>query len=118
MREAFHSGSACLSGYPLSRLDMHGMKRLLSVLDIKADRIHHTIGAGKHIGDRPIVVDIGLDRLKLRIIETEQLVPAIRVPGCNPYGKPMLTEMSSNATAEEPGSAKHSDSALVDRRHG
>jgi hypothetical protein len=51
MGEALHSGSACLSRYPFGRHDMHGMKSLLSVLDVKTDRIHHTVSAGKRIGD-------------------------------------------------------------------
>ena len=51
MREPLHSSAACLRCYPLGRLDMHGMKGLLSMLDVKTDRIHHTIGASKCIGD-------------------------------------------------------------------
>jgi hypothetical protein len=30
---------------------MHGMKGLLSVLDVKTDRVYHTVSAGKAIGD-------------------------------------------------------------------
>ena len=56
------------------------MKRLLSVLDVKTDRIHHTVSAGKGIGDRPLVVNVGRDRLKLRIIKSEQTVLQIRMP--------------------------------------
>lgn len=59
---------------------MHGMKRLLSVLDVKTDRIYYTESAGKGIGDRPLVVNVGRDRLKLRIIKSEQPVPPIRMP--------------------------------------
>jgi hypothetical protein len=117
MDQPFRSGSACLSGYPFGRLDMHGMKRLLSMLDVKTDCIHHTVSASKGVGDGPIVVDVGLDRLKLRIIKTKQLVPPIGMPGCNPYGKAVPAEAPRNATAEEPGSAEHSDGALVSRRH-
>ena len=80
MCEPFHSGSACLSGYPLGRLDMDGMKRLRSVLDVKADRIHHSVSSVNSIGHRPIIVNIGFDRLKLRIIKTEQPVSAIGMP--------------------------------------
>jgi hypothetical protein len=55
------------------------MKRLLSVLDVKTDRIYHTESAGKGIGDRPLVVNVGRDRLKLRI-KSEQPAPPIRMP--------------------------------------
>ena len=80
MREPLHSGSACLSCYPLGRLDVHGMKRLPSTLDVKTDRIYHPVGACKCIGHGPLVVNVGCDRLKLRIIKTEQPVPPIRMP--------------------------------------
>ena len=33
------------------QIDMHGMKRHLSVLDVKTYRIYHTESAGKGIGD-------------------------------------------------------------------
>jgi hypothetical protein len=49
--EPLDSGSVCLSCYPFGRLDMHAMKRLLSVLDVKTDRIYHTESARKCIGD-------------------------------------------------------------------
>ena len=51
MREPLHSGSVCLSCYPLGRLDVYGMKGLLSVLDVKTDRIYHAVSASKCIGD-------------------------------------------------------------------
>jgi hypothetical protein len=35
----------------LSRLDMNGMKSILSMLDVKANRIYNAIGAGKRIRD-------------------------------------------------------------------
>jgi hypothetical protein len=49
--EPLDSSSACLSCYLCGRLDMHGMKGFLSVLDVKADRIYHTVSAGNGIGD-------------------------------------------------------------------
>ena len=67
MGEAFHSGSACLSGNPLGRLDMYGMKRVLSRLDVKADRIHDGKGAGDGRRDRAVVIDIGANRFNLGI---------------------------------------------------
>ena len=51
MDDPFGSGSTRLSRYPLGRLDVHGMKCLLSVLNVKTDRIYHPVGAGKCIGD-------------------------------------------------------------------
>jgi hypothetical protein len=49
--EPFDSGSMRLSCYPLGGLDVHGMKSLLSVLDVKTHRIYHPVSAGKCIGD-------------------------------------------------------------------
>jgi hypothetical protein len=45
------SGPVRLGCYPLSRLDVNGMKSLPSVLDVKADRIYNAIGAGERLGD-------------------------------------------------------------------
>jgi hypothetical protein len=50
---------------------------ILSVLNVKADRIYNNVSAGKRIRDRPLVSNIGLDRSKLRIIRTESSVAPI-----------------------------------------
>ena len=50
------------------------------MLDVKTDRIYNAIGAGKRIGDRPLVVNVGLYGLKLRIIRTKLSVSPIRMP--------------------------------------
>ena len=68
MNEPFDSGPVRLSRYPLGGLDMYGMKRLLSVFDVKADRVYDGVSAGKRIRDRPFVVNVGVDGSKLRII--------------------------------------------------
>jgi hypothetical protein len=80
VNEPIDSGTVCLSRYPLGRLDVNGMKSLLSVLDVKTDRIYNAIGAGKRICDRPLVVNVGLYGLKLRIIRTKLTMPPIRMP--------------------------------------
>jgi hypothetical protein len=49
--EPIDSGTACLSRYPLGRLDVNRMKILLSVLYVKANRIYNAVGAGKRIRD-------------------------------------------------------------------
>jgi hypothetical protein len=40
-----------LSRYPLGSLDVNGMKSLLSVLDVKANRIYNAVDPGKRIRD-------------------------------------------------------------------
>jgi hypothetical protein len=40
-----------LNCYPLSRLDMNGMKSLRSVLDVKTDRIYNAVSAGQRLRD-------------------------------------------------------------------
>jgi hypothetical protein len=62
---------ACLSGDPLRRFDMDGMKRFPSVLDVKTNRIHDAVSAGHRISDGSFVMNIGFDGLKLRVIESE-----------------------------------------------
>ena len=52
----------------------------MRLLDVKTDRIYNAIGAGKRIRDRPLVVNVGLYGLKLRIIRTKLTMPPIRMP--------------------------------------
>ena len=49
MNESLDSDPARLRCHPLSRLDMNGMKSLLSVLDVKTNRIYNTVSASKRI---------------------------------------------------------------------
>ena len=51
MNKPLDSGPVRLGCYPLSRLDVNGMKSLLFVLDVKANRIYNAVGAGKRIRD-------------------------------------------------------------------
>jgi hypothetical protein len=44
-------GPARLSCYPLGGLNVHGVQSLLSVLDVKTDRIYNAVSAGKRIRD-------------------------------------------------------------------
>jgi hypothetical protein len=55
------------------------MKRLPATLDVKADRIDHAVGAGDRTGDRALIVNVGFDRLKLRIVRSEQLSASLRM---------------------------------------
>ena len=80
MNEPIDTGTECLSRNPLGRLDVNGMKSLLSVLDVKTDRIYNAVRAAKPIRNRSLVVNIGLDGLQLRTIRTKQSVPPIRMP--------------------------------------
>ena len=80
MDQPLDPGLVCLSCQPLGTLDVQGLKSLRSVLDVKTDRIHHTISADNGIGDGPFIVDVGLDRLEMRIIEREQTRSPIRMP--------------------------------------
>ena len=80
MNQPFDSGPARLRCHPLGRIDVNGMKSLLSVLDVKTDRIYNAVRTAKRIRNRSLVVNIGLDGLQLRIIRTKQSVPPIRMP--------------------------------------
>jgi hypothetical protein len=51
VNEPIDTGTECLSRYPLGSIDVNGMKSLLSVLDVKANRIYNAVGAGKRIRD-------------------------------------------------------------------
>jgi len=78
--EPFDSDPVRLNRHPLRRLDMYGMKSLLSAFDVKADRIDRRVGAGQHVGNPPLVSNVGLDRLKTRIVGTEEFATAVRMP--------------------------------------
>ena len=58
-------------------------------------------------------MNVGRDRLKLRIIQSEQPVSSIRMPRCNPNGKAVLAEMPNNAAAEKSGSAENGNGATA-----
>jgi hypothetical protein len=58
-----------------------------------------------------------LHQLELRVIASEQPATAVWMPRQNPNGKIMLAKLADNATAEKPGSAEYSDSAIVRVRH-
>jgi hypothetical protein len=75
------------------------------------------VGAGNRIGNRPLVVNVGLDRSKLRIIDAEQAATSIRMPRCDPHRKRPLPQSTNDAAAEKPGSAEHGDGAIVGGRH-
>jgi hypothetical protein len=77
--EPLHPGEACLSGYPLRRFDMHGMKCFPSMLDVETNRIHDTVGASKSNSDRSLVVNISLNGSNVRIVKNEKSVRPIRV---------------------------------------
>ena len=51
MDEPFDTGPARLHCHSLGRLDVNGMKSLLSVLDVKTDRIYNAVSAGKRLHD-------------------------------------------------------------------
>ena len=80
MDESFDSSPVRLNRYSPGGLDVDGMKRLRSPLDVKTDRIYNAVSAGKRIRDGPLVVNVGFYELKLRIISTRQGIPLIRMP--------------------------------------
>ena len=51
MNKPFDSGQARFGCNPASRLDVNGMKSLLSALEVKADRIYNAVSAGQRIRD-------------------------------------------------------------------
>ncbi|MEH2544858.1 hypothetical protein V1283_001503 [Bradyrhizobium sp. AZCC 2262] len=80
MNKPFDTGPARLHGHSLGRLDVNGMKSALSALDVKTDRIYNAVSAGKRIRDRSLVVNIGLNGLKLRIVRAKLTMSPIRMP--------------------------------------
>ena len=117
MNEPLHSAPARLGCHPLGRLDVHGMKALLPVLDVKTDRIYDAVSASKRIRNRLLVVNIGLYGLKLQIIGTKLPECPIRMPRRNPNGKSAIAQTPNDAAAEKSGSAEHGDGATTRCSH-
>jgi Glutamine amidotransferase domain len=115
--ESFDTDPVRLNRHSLRCLDMYGMKSLLSAFDVKADRIDRRVGADQHIGNPPLVSNVGLDRLKTRIIGTEEFATAVRMPRGDPNGKLVLAEMSNDAAAEKAGSSENGDDADTHREN-
>ena len=51
MDEPLDSSSVRLDCQPLSQLHVHRMERVPSALNVKTNRIHHTVSASKRVGD-------------------------------------------------------------------
>ena len=51
MDEPFDPGSLRLNCDPMGRLDMDGMKRLRSVLDVKTNYVHRAVSISKRLGN-------------------------------------------------------------------
>jgi hypothetical protein len=62
------------------RLHVHGVERAPAPLDVEADRVDYPVSAGECIRNGPLIVNVGRDRLKLRIVRTEQCAAAVRMP--------------------------------------
>ncbi len=71
MNELFDAGSLRLSCDPLCRLNVDGLERLPPMLDVKAYCIHCAVSIGKRRSNGLLIMNVGLDRLKLRIIRRE-----------------------------------------------
>jgi hypothetical protein len=50
------------------------------MLDVKTDGVDGGIGARHCIGDRLLVVDIGFDRMKTRIMGIKQAPASLKMP--------------------------------------
>jgi len=107
------SGPTSLSGDPLGGLDMNGMKRLLSLLDVKADRIYCPVSAGKRVHDRMLVLNVGLDGLNLRIIQAKQPVRPIGMPRPDANAKFAGAQVPNDAAPKKASSAEHGYGAIV-----
>ena len=78
--EPLESGRVRLRCDPCGGRDVHGMERLPSMLDVKANRVHGRVGASQRIGDGALVVNVAFDRLRPLVVASEQHATAIRMP--------------------------------------
>jgi hypothetical protein len=80
-------------------LNVHRMKCVVAALDIKTNRIDHSVGAGNRIGYRSLVVNVSLYRFKLQIVATEQPPIPVWMPRCGSHTKTVCAQMPSDAAA-------------------
>jgi hypothetical protein len=88
------------------------MKRLLSLLDVKADRIYCPASAGKRIRDRMLVLKVGLDGLNFRI-KAKQPVRPIGMPRSDTNAKFAGAQVPNDAAPKKASSTEHGYGAIV-----
>ena len=111
MDEAFHSILLGARREATCRLDVYGMKRLALPFHVEADGIDHPMRSSKRLGDSFWIVNVRLERLKLRTVRPEQLATAITMSRDDSNEKAVLAQMLDDAAAEEAGAAEHGDDA-------
>jgi len=79
------------------------MEGLFSACNVETHRIDHAKRAGDCAGNRLPVVNIGCNRLELRIIAAGW----VRAPGCDANRKPFVMQMTHDPAPEKAGPAKH-----------
>ena len=96
------------------RPDMYRMKRVGPMLEIETDSVYHSPHAGHRSRQGALVFDIRTERFDLRAVISEQRSAANGVPGGDPNRKAMITQMTNDPAAEEPGSTEHAHARLQD----
>ena len=80
MDEPLNSGCVGKTRQPRRRIDVHGLKGLVAMLDIETDGVHHSVGAANRTGHGLLVVDIPNNRQQIRVIARKELVAPVRMP--------------------------------------
>jgi hypothetical protein len=93
------------------------MKRLLSLLDVEADRIYCAVGAGKRVLDGTRVLNVGLDGLNFRIIKAKQSMRPIRMPRRDTNAKFAGAQLPNHTAPKKAGSTEHGYNAIVRWHH-
>ena len=107
MHQPLHTGFACKSGNARGSLDMHRVKAVPAVLDVEADRIHGTVGAGESRSHRCLIMQIRSHGLWNRFIRPKHRLDPLWMAHGHPHPEPSPKEMPHDPPAEEAGPTKH-----------
>ena len=106
--EALHAGLAGKPSDARRRLNMDSVEGLAATaFDVEADGVHDPVDAGKHRGDRGLIMHIGSDRLLTHHVPSERQRHALRVARGGTYAVSTVKQMSDDPMPKETGRAKY-----------
>ena len=109
MGQPLDAGELRLGGQAPRACDMDRLEGLPTALDIEADGVHRAIGAGERRRDGRAVVEVGRNRMDVRIFEPEQPTSPVRSPRGDSNREGVIAKMAHHTPAQESRAAEHRD---------
>ena len=106
--EALHASLAGKPSDARRRLNMDSVEGLAATtFDVEADGVHDPVGAGKHRGDRGLIMHIRSDRLLTHHVRPGRQRHALRAARGGPNPESTVKQMSDDPMPKEAGRAKY-----------